>query len=136
MQDPKPQSSETATAAEAARAADGTQPSDKSGSDDVALIQGPTADCQGLRILRKRADRLEIGALRPLEAGKPLLGEIVRLTPRAEQPLLCDVKVEYSPPVSARPTSKGPAQVATERYRENWAAIWKSPKPTPGSSDN
>jgi hypothetical protein len=88
--------------------------------DDVALIHGRTEDGRGLKILRRRQDRLELGAVVPLVPGKPIVGEIVRLEPRSESPLLCNVHVEYTPPAEARATSAGPAQVASERYRENW----------------
>jgi hypothetical protein len=41
-------------------------------SEDVALIHGKTPDGEGLRILRKREDRLELGAVRPLKEGMPI----------------------------------------------------------------
>jgi hypothetical protein len=95
---------------------------------DVALIHGKTADGQGVHIVRRRKDRLEFGAVHPLKNGVPITGEVVTLTPRKEFPLLCDVTVEVegstTTDVSA-PTQKGPAQVATDRYRENWDRIWK-----------
>jgi hypothetical protein len=97
---------------------------------DVALIHGKTADGEGLRIIRRRDDRIELGAVRPLKEGAPIAGEIVSLTPRSDFPLLCDVKVQYSaPPVRndvAESPRHGPAQVATDRYRENWDRIWMS----------
>ncbi len=97
---------------------------------DVALIHGKTADGEGLRIIRQREDRLEIGAVRPLKQGAPIVGEVVSLTPRPEFPLLCDVKVELEAPAAAKDRAEsgrhGPAQVATEAYRENWDRIWPS----------
>jgi hypothetical protein len=99
-------------------------------SEDVALIHGKTPDGEGLRILRKREDRLELGAVRPLKEGMPITGEVVTLTPRPEFPLLCDVKVELAARSSAdvaAPPRHGPAQVATDRYRENWDRIWTRP---------
>lgn len=100
---------------------------------DVALIHGKTADGEGLRIIRRREDRLELGAVRPLKEGAPIAGEVVSLTPRADFPLLCDVKVQYAAPTARRdvaePVRHGPAQVATDQYRENWDRIWqKKPK--------
>jgi hypothetical protein len=92
--------------------------------DDVALIHGRTEDGKGLKILRRRQDRLEVGAVVPLVPGKPITGEVVRLEPRQESPLLCNVHVEYAPPAETRPTSAGPAQVSTARYRENWEQIF------------
>ena len=99
---------------------------------DVALIHGKTADGEGLRIIRRREDRIELGAVRPLKEGAPIAGEVVSLTPRPDFPLLCDVKVQYSASaasdVPAAPRH-GPAQVATDQYRENWDRIWqKKPK--------
>lgn len=92
--------------------------------DDVALIHGRTEDGRGLRILRRRQDRIEAGAVMPLEPGKPIVGEVVRLEPRKESPLLCDVHVEYTPPQESRPTTTGPAQVATDQYRQNWDLVF------------
>jgi hypothetical protein len=96
---------------------------------DVALIHGKTPDGEGLRVIRKRRERIEFAHVKPLEQGVPITGEVVTLKPRPEFPLLCDVKVELEAPpaadVAARPAHGGPAQVATERYRENWDRIWK-----------
>ncbi len=96
--------------------------------DDIALIHGRTEDGRGLKILRRRQDRIEVGAVMPLTPGKPIVGEVVRLEPRKESPLLCDVHVEYAPPVEARPTATGPAQVATDRYRQNWELVFGDSK--------
>jgi hypothetical protein len=90
-------------------------------SPDVALIHGVTPDGEGLKILRARGDRLELGAIRPLREGAPITGEVVTLRPRANFPALCDVETHFKP---AERT--GPAQVATDEYRRNWDAIWKS----------
>ena len=100
---------------------------DERESNDVALIHGRTPDGEGLNIIRKRQDRLEVGAVHPLKNGAPITGEVVSLTPRKEFPLLCDVKTELPAPASsdvAAPALKGPPQVATDRYRENWDRIW------------
>ncbi|HLV65152.1 MAG TPA: hypothetical protein VKY73_05045 [Polyangiaceae bacterium] len=95
-------------------------------SHDLALIHGVTPEGD-LAILRKRGERVELGGVRPLRHGVPITGEVVRLLPRKEFPLLCDVVTELpakpapsdvAPPRSA--DRSGPPQVATERYRENW----------------
>jgi hypothetical protein len=100
---------------------------DERESADVALIHGRTPDGEGLRIIRKRADRLEVGAVHPLKNGEPITGEVVSLKPRPEFPLLCDVKTEIAAPAPADVATSarsGPPQVATDRYRENWDRIW------------
>lgn len=100
-----------------------------------------TEDGQGVEIIRKRGDRLEAGTVRKLEAGKPIHGEVVRLRPRPQAPLVCDVDVEFDgasregsrkdvlePTLAA---NSGPAQVATESYRKNWDAVYgRSRKPS------
>jgi len=98
---------------------------------DVAIVHGVTPDGEGLQILRARDNRLELGAIRPLREGAPISGEVVRLRPRENQPLVCDVDVEYKPPdtTSDRQLPQaaqrtGPAQVASDEYRRNWDAIW------------
>jgi hypothetical protein len=104
------------------------------GARDVALIHGVTEEGD-LRIVRQREDRLEFGAVRPLREGVPISGEVVRLTPRKEFPLLCDVKTELKVAEAARddvaePSAvahKGPARVASKSYRNNWDLIWNRP---------
>ncbi len=97
---------------------------------DVVLVHGVTEDGRGLAVIRQRDDQLETGALRPLEQGKPIHGEVVTLEPRKESPLLCDVKVEVPAPAAEEPRARrshsGPAQVANDRYRKNWDTIWKN----------
>ena len=89
---------------------------------DVVLLQGPTEDGEGIRVVRAREDRLEAGEVRPLKEGKPIpSGEVVKLAPRAAAPQVCDVevlaKVEHGVPGK-------PAQVATTAYRESWDRIF------------
>lgn len=96
---------------------------------DVALIHGRTPDGEGLHIIRRRDDRIELGAARPLKQGAPIQGEVVTLTPRKDTPWLCDVKVEFDGRSEAaregRSSSAGPPKVASDEYRRNWDRIWK-----------
>jgi hypothetical protein len=108
---------------------------------DTVLIHGVSEDGESFAVLRARDDRLEAGVLRKVKDGEPLHGELLRLTPRPESPLVCDVEVQYAPPSAAAsshdaaadaphaPKLKhgGPAQVATVSYRANWDAIWSKP---------
>jgi hypothetical protein len=105
-------------------------------SPDVALVHRITPD-GAVHVIRRRGDKLEAGALSPLREGAPIHGEVVSLRPREEFPLLCDVDVLYAPPASAAPVAKqsarvarrkGPAQVATDDYRDNWDSIWNNKK--------
>lgn len=97
---------------------------------DVALVHGVGPDGKSLRVLRARDNRIELGSMEPLEEGRPIHGEVVRLHPREEFPLLCDVEVQYQPKQAvaadepASPARSGPPQVASERYRDNWELIW------------
>lgn len=106
-------------------------------STDVALVHRVTPDGT-VHVIRRRGDQLEAGALAPLREGAPIQGEVLSLRPRENCPLLCDVDVLYTPPAAkpasqapARPVArrKGPAQVATDDYRDNWDSIWASKKP-------
>lgn len=111
-------------------------PNQQRGS-DVLVVHGVTADGAGLNVIRQRNRRLEFGAVHPARPGRPIHGELVKLRPRPECPLVCDVDVQYSPPDPepqpsdvARPTAnerRGPAHVATDAYRTNWDAIWARP---------
>lgn len=137
MTDEKPRSVEAeleARTASSVSAAAGAGAEPQGASPDVVLIHGVTEDGQGLRVLRCRNDAIEAGAVHRLREGRPVHGELVRLKPRPDMPLLCDVEVE----LAARDQSSsadsqqraptrshgGPAQVATDVYRANWDAIW------------
>ena len=113
---------------------------------DVALIHGVTEDRRGLHVLRYRNEQLESGTVRPLVHGRPIHGEVVRLAPRPEQPLVCDVETQLdttpgaepapaSEPADAAPSAepvaasavaarRGPAQFTSERYRRNWNSVF------------
>ena len=102
---------------------------------DVALVHHVAPDGT-VHVIRRRGDQLEAGALSPLREGAPIQGEVLSLRPRENCPLLCDVDVLYKPP-AAKPTDKaaaprarrkGPAQVATNDYRDNWDSIWSRKK--------
>lgn len=99
-------------------------------SKDTVLIRGVSADGQRMAVLRAREERVEAGIISAVKEGEPVEGEVVRLTPHREFPLLCDVDVEVpAGAINARgtpaaPRLGGPAQVATDRYRDNWDAIW------------
>jgi hypothetical protein len=98
--------------------------------DDVVLIRGISEDGQAMAVLRARDNRVEAGVVRPVKEGESATGELVKLKPRADFPLLCDVEVEL-PEGTVNATGgsdcdsrTGPAQVATPSYRANWDAIW------------
>lgn len=101
---------------------------------DVILVHGASEDGESLAVLRAREDRIECGIVRKVKEGESIHGELLRLTPRPESPLLCDVTVELPASASTRSESTrhlshgGPAQVATPSYRQNWDAIWSKPK--------
>ena len=91
--------------------------------EDLVLIHGRTDDGKGLKVIRKRDTELSVGEVRPLEEGKPIGGEVVSLSPRAESPLLCDVRVEADlrPAVDGR---AGPVRVSSSSYRSGWDRMW------------
>lgn len=105
---------------------------ESSGSQDVVIVHGRTEDQQGLKVLRARPERIELGEVRPLKDGQPLAGDIVQLKPRSGAPWICDVETQFSSSElrsgsasgKAAPKHPGPARVATDAYRENWDAIW------------
>lgn len=101
----------------------------KEAANDVAMVLR-TEDADGYRILRHRAaeGRLELGTMRPLKEGRPIDGEVISLQPRGDNGFLYDVKTELADPNPARrPTSDGPAQIASDQYRRGWEAIWGAP---------
>lgn len=104
--------------------------SDKTKTTDVALVQGPTDDGKGARILRYRDGTLSAGEVRPAEEGKPLAGdsELVKLTPRSDDPAFCDVEVLHKSPTTVTPEQRkqghGPARVSSDVYRKNWNQVF------------
>jgi hypothetical protein len=94
------------------------------------VLGPPTADGAGVHVLRARNERLEAGELRALAEGKPVVGEVVTLEPRKDDPRICDVRDSWRPPAgtivksSSPPSKKGPAQVASDAYREHWDEIF------------
>lgn len=109
-------------------------------SKDAILIQGVSEDGETMAVLRARENRLEAGVLRSVKEGSPVTGELLKLTPRPEFPLLCDVEVQVpagainalgGSDMERKPSAESslgrPAQVATDTYRENWDAIWRKP---------
>jgi hypothetical protein len=107
------------------------QPAPPADSDEAerprdVLFVGGKAETGGWQVLRRREDSLEIGEVRPAVEGKPIHGEVVRLSPRKESERLFDVEVlvpRDRPPPEPR-NGKGPAQVASDAYRTNWDAIF------------
>jgi hypothetical protein len=98
---------------------------------DVVVLGPPTADGAGVHVLRAREERLEAGELRNLEHGRPITGEVVTLAPREDNPRICDVKESILPPRADAPATaktKGPAQVATQAYRDNWDEVFSRPR--------
>jgi len=108
----------------------------ESASSDVAIVYGVTPDERGLEVIRRREQAIELGTMRPLREGSPIHGEVVKLAPRADCPIAFDVHVEVPAPKRAQAaradtagTARGrPAQVASDRYREGWDAIWSRPR--------
>jgi hypothetical protein len=100
---------------------------------DVVVIHGVAED-GAMAVLRAREDRVEAGVMRSVKPGEPVSGELVKLKPRPECPLVCDVEASIpegtinatgsSDQAPARVAHGGPAQVATPSYRANWDAIW------------
>jgi hypothetical protein len=117
--------------------ASGSRTSDSAPPTDAVLIQGISEDGSTLAVLRAREDRIEAGLVRAVKEGEPVQGELIKLTPRPDSPLVCDVEVQVpagainarggSDEASTQGTRGRPAQVATDTYRENWDAIWSKP---------
>lgn len=105
--------------------AEGDAKSSPPAKPDVVLLGPPTSDGGGVHVLRAREERLEAGELRALEEGRPINGEVVTLAPRKDNPRICDVKESYQATAAmAAPKTKGPAQVATKTYRDNWDQVF------------
>ncbi|MCZ7686560.1 MAG: hypothetical protein M5U28_50550 [Sandaracinaceae bacterium] len=95
--------------------------------EDVALVLGASEDGETLGVLRKRGDVVEPAVVKKAKEGQPVVGELVRLSPR-EEPLLYDVDVLYGGQREEADERGGPAQVATEAYRKGWDRLFKKPR--------
>ena len=74
---------------------------------DMVLVYGKSDDGQRYGVIRQRGAEIQAGTMRPLQEGKPILGEVVRLKPREESPALFDVEVQHEGIQRARPASEG-----------------------------
>jgi hypothetical protein len=93
--------------------------------EDVVFVHSSTEAGDGLRVVRKRGESLELGELRGIREGQPIHGDVVKLVPREGQERVFDVEVLLkSPTPKALPARTGPAQVATTAYRANWESIF------------
>jgi hypothetical protein len=101
---------------------------------DLAILQGPTEDGKGARVLRVKDGEISAGEIRPAREGEPITDrELVRLKPLEDGGPVCEVEVLHAP---AKPSAAndvkagdakagpGPAQVATDSYRRNWSAVF------------
>lgn len=115
----------------------GKEPSPVERGKDMVLVHGVTEDRKGWKVLRARDQRVELGEVRPVVEGQPLTSDVVRLHPRPEAPLVCDVETQFSLPQAKKESHarSGPAQVATQAYRDNWDTIWSRSVTAPGSSE-
>ena len=103
-------------------------------TDDVVLVHGRSEDGKALAVIRKQGESFSSGIVRVAEEGKPILGELVRLRPREDAPMLCDVEVLHGTASASEPEAhdhQGPSRAATVAYRNGWEAIWGETDPTP-----
>ena len=109
---------------------------------DLLLVNGPTEDGGGVHVVRARPEHLEVGTMRPLQHGRPIDGEVVRVNRHPDWPFLYEVETELSLPAKGDSTepvagekpaaqkapdaarASGPPQVASDAYRKNWDLIW------------
>ena len=120
------------------------KPKPKAEARDIAVLQGPTEDGKGARLLRFRGDTVTAGEIRPVREGQPVgplsphgPTELVRLKPLHSELPVCEVEVLHAPPTSEvaakaetdgevepAPARSGPARVSTHSYRRNWSAVF------------
>lgn len=108
----------------------GSRGSAEGGTRDVVLLGPPTADGDGVHVIRARDTQIETGELRNVVEGKPISGELVTLQPRKDNPRVCDVTDSFKSDQQAAPPArgKGPAQVASQAYRDNWDEVFAARK--------
>lgn len=95
-------------------------------------MYAPADEGEGFKVLRKRAqsDEVEAGVIRPLKEGRAIHGEVVRMKARPESAVVFEMETDKElssppePPEARDAERGGPAQVATEKYRQGWDGIW------------
>jgi hypothetical protein len=88
---------------------------------DVIFV-GPENGRGGNVALRCRGGMVtDAGSIHPLENGKPIMGEAVRLHPRDEGG---GYYMEYLVEPAEPGKSKGPTKVNSRAYRDNWDEIF------------
>jgi hypothetical protein len=122
-----------ATAKDDGRPDDGTEE-----PEETVLISGFDARTKEVTVLKPAADGVEAAVLRPALEGRPLTGDLVRLTPRPDFPLLAGLKTvlrhpdhrppgdDAAPPRAASRSlpHQGPPRVSSEAYRRGWEAVF------------
>ena len=101
--------------------------------EDVALIHRVDEVRHEMHVLRRRRKgEVEAAVVRPVEPGRPIHGDLVKLKPRKEFPLLCDVETLLADPEGhAEVVSRhdGPERVTTDAYRRGWESVFGSAGP-------
>jgi hypothetical protein len=100
---------------------------------DLAILQGPTEDGKGARVVRVKDGEISAGEVRPAREGEPVGDrELVRLTPLGDGGPICEVQVLHDPGKAQSESTvdredrstHGPVRVANETYRKNWSAVF------------
>lgn len=100
------------------------KPSSSEGTPDLLYVHSRCEAGEGFNVVRQRQDRVEIGELREVREGKPVMGEVVRLSQREGQERLFDVEVLYDGTKPALRRGAGPARISSNAYRDNWDTIF------------
>jgi hypothetical protein len=103
---------------------------------DIAILNGPTEDGQGAKVLRIREGDVSAGEIRPIRDGEPInQSELVRLHPLDPSQRVCAVEVLHAPEEDTKRKANGtagPARVSNARYRQNWSQIFEPQAQTEG----
>jgi hypothetical protein len=94
-------------------------------NDRDVIFAGPQQEDGSREAIRYRSEgSVDVGSLRPLEHGKPIIGDAVRLHARTDGP---GMDVEYLTQEPSEPTrseGSGPAKVNSKAFRDNWGEIF------------
>jgi hypothetical protein len=108
---------------------------------ELVLVGGRNHESGGYRVLRQRADTVEVGELRAMREGQPITGDVVRLHPTEQHARIFECETLHSASEAADPEAlreaqpaaeasanarahPGPARIATNAYRRNWDQIF------------
>jgi hypothetical protein len=100
-----------------------TEPKRPRVAKDIAILNGPTDDGHGARVVRIREGEVSAGEIRPVRQGESINhSEVVRLRPLDREQRVCEIEVLHAPNADANAHDPAKAQAKGEAAQAGQAA--------------